>query len=281
MIINFQRKDFTITRYYDLPPEAVCQQTKDSASDVDALEEFKCELERAVRYRLRSDVVVGSCLSGGLDSSSVVALAAKQLAEETSVLEEGSKNEAASKSTQSKLTAITSVVTETELDESFFASEVARQSGANWVTVEPTSTDFSDMFEEVIRLQEEPFTSPSVYMQFFVFRKAKEIGCKVMLDGQGGDETLLGYPKYFPAAFYHHFYRNGFRYGFGEVLKALRNNKALSIRQLFLYIFGTFFSGLRKIYMMRSFSFLRKEWKEFVGLAFLDRISQSLSLIHI
>ena len=56
------------------------------------------------------------------------------------------------------------------------------------------------MIDDVVRLQEEPFGSTSVFMQYFVFKKAKEVGCKVMLDGQGGDETLLGYERYYSAA---------------------------------------------------------------------------------
>jgi asparagine synthase (glutamine-hydrolysing) len=58
---------------------------------------------------------------------------------------------------------------------------------------------FLKHIDDVVRTQEEPFGSPSVFMQYFVMQKAKENGCKVMLDGQGGDETLLGYTRYFPA----------------------------------------------------------------------------------
>ena len=278
LIIDYRENTFKLSRYYDLPPDTVNQLANNEGVDSDAqvYGEFKAELSRAVRYRLRSDVVVGSCLSGGLDSSSVVALAAQQLAiEKSEGIDDDGSGSATDSGKQSRLTAITSVVAEAELDESIYASQVAQLSGANWVTVEPTSEDFSNTFEEVIRLQEEPFTSPSVYMQFFVLKKAQEIGCKVMLDGQGGDETLLGYTKYFPAAFYSEFRSRGVRHGCREVLDALRNNKFLSIKQLFLFSAGTFFSRLRKLYLINSCRFLRKEWRQYLDLSFLDRISQS------
>ena len=58
--------------------------------------------------------------------------------------------------------------------------------------IEPTVNEFRDCIEKVISIQEEPFGSPSIIMQYLVFQKANQLGCKVMLDGQGGDETLLG-----------------------------------------------------------------------------------------
>ena len=65
--------------------------------------------------------------------------------------------------------------------------------------VTPTFEDFYRVLDTVIYSQEEPFGSPSVVMQYFVLEKAREQNCIVMLDGQGGDESLLGYEKYYPA----------------------------------------------------------------------------------
>ena len=52
----------------------------------------------------------------------------------------------------------------------------------------------------MIYTQEEPFGSPSMFMGWHVFQKAKELDCKVMLNGQGADEVLLGYERYFTSA---------------------------------------------------------------------------------
>ena len=55
--------------------------------------------------------------------------------------------------------------------------------------------------DEIIYTQEEPFGSTSIFMQYFIMEESRKNGCKVLLDGQGGDETLLGYERYYPAYF--------------------------------------------------------------------------------
>lgn len=59
--------------------------------------------------------------------------------------------------------------------------------------IEPTQDDFINSIDDVIYTQEEPFGGPSIFMQYFVMKKSKEMSCTVLLDGQGGDETLVGY----------------------------------------------------------------------------------------
>ena len=66
----------------------------------------------------------------------------------------------------------------------------------------PTSNRSSASYlDEVIYNQEEPFINASVFMQYFVMKKAKEGGVTVLLDGQGADEVLMGYPRYLGAYF--------------------------------------------------------------------------------
>ena len=62
--------------------------------------------------------------------------------------------------------------------------------------------------DDVVYAQEEPFSDASIFMQYFVMKKARVLGCSVMLDGQGGDETLLGYERYYPACYFHCHYGN-------------------------------------------------------------------------
>ncbi len=140
-------------------------------------------LEDAVRVRLRADVPVGTCLSGGLDSSSVAALAADPY--------RGARGE--------RFRAITAVSEEPGNDETPFAKAVVERSGLDWITVRPTYEDFAATIDEVVRTQEEPFGGPSICMQWFVMRTARANEIAVLLDGQGGDETLLGYRRYFAA----------------------------------------------------------------------------------
>ncbi|OUD34811.1 asparagine synthase-related protein, partial [Flavobacterium sp. FPG59] len=141
----------------------------------------KTDLIDSIRLRLRSDVEVGTCLSGGLDSSSIAAIAAKEF------------------KVGSNFKGIHAKSSEKYTDESDFAQMVANSGNIDIVYTEPSEDYFKKHIEKVTLIQEEPIGGPSVFMQYAVFEKAKQEGCIVMLDGQGGDETLLGYERYFPS----------------------------------------------------------------------------------
>ena len=176
-----------------------------------ASREYRERLEDAVRLRLRADVPVGTCLSGGLDSSAVAALAS------------GPYREARGE----RFRAITAVSEEASNDESPFARAVAMRAGLDWITVRPTIADFTAAIGDVVRTQEEPFGGPSVVMQWFVMRAARENGIPVMLDGQGGDETLLGYRRYFAAVMLELLREKGLSAMLREVAACRRNEAQL------------------------------------------------------
>lgn len=143
----------------------------------DAAKEFGRLITESVRLRLRADVAVGSCLSGGLDSSTIVCLMRGLLREL------GSDRQA----TFSACSDVASV------DERAWIDLVVRQTGVDGHQVMPT---VDGLFEELPALgwhQDEPFGSTSIYAQWCVFRLAGRAGIKVMLDGQGADEQLAGY----------------------------------------------------------------------------------------
>ncbi|MBX7491560.1 asparagine synthase (glutamine-hydrolyzing) [Helicobacter turcicus] len=136
-------------------------------------------LEDSIRLRLRSDVKIGGCLSGGLDSSCLNALIAKSYSNPKDFL------------------AIHAKSSLQDNDESAYAKEVAKHLGIELCVIEPSKKEFLESLEQVIRVQDEPFGSTSIYMQYFVMQKARELGIKVMFDGQGADEIFLGYEHYF------------------------------------------------------------------------------------
>lgn len=140
-------------------------------------------LDDAIALRLRSDVQVGTCLSGGLDSSTIASMA-------------GSRFQTI---TGRQFLAITASSTDPLNDEKHFAEMVVNHCNLKWHVTSPATDDFMQVVDQVIQLQEEPFGSASIVMQYFVMKAAHALNCPVMLDGQGGDETLLGYERYYPA----------------------------------------------------------------------------------
>jgi asparagine synthase (glutamine-hydrolysing) len=144
--------------------------------------------EKSIRLHMRSDVPVGTCLSGGLDSSSIVCTAQKLL--DKSELHErglvGVKN----------LKTFSSAPQERRISEVSYIEETVRQSGVEPFYVTPTFEEFFNDFDKFVSMHDEPFLGPSVYMGYRVIKLAKENGVKVLLDGQGGDECLAGYQKY-------------------------------------------------------------------------------------
>ena len=173
LVFDLQTNSYEIERYYNL---------KLSDQKNTSVDDYFQELKRSITLRLRSDVKVGTCLSGGIDSSTISSFA--------STIYQNSNE---------KFMAIHAKSSEYKTDESEFAKIVSKIANINLNFVEPSYSDFKSNILSIIKIQQEPFGSLSIIMQYFVFKKAKELGCIVMLDGQGGDETLLGYERYYPA----------------------------------------------------------------------------------
>jgi asparagine synthase (glutamine-hydrolysing) len=142
----------------------------------DAVAALRELLSDSVRLRLRSDVPVGTSLSGGVDSSAIVALAAEIAGDHTRH-------------------AFTARFLGFERDEWRYAETVARAAGVvEHHSVEPTVDGLLDDLDALIVAQQEPVGSSSIYAQWCVMRSARLAGVVVLLDGQGGDELFGGYP---------------------------------------------------------------------------------------
>jgi len=89
------------------------------------------------------------------------------------------------------------ISTEGRLDERKFIRSVVERTGVDAHDVEPKMDELLQVLEQLVWNQDEPFGSASIYAQWCVFRLAAQHGVKVMLDGQGADESFGGYPAFF------------------------------------------------------------------------------------
>ena len=149
--------------------------------DDEAAAAFRDLLADSVALRMRSDVPVGSCLSGGLDSSAIVGLNRRRLGDGPAYH------------------VFTGRFPGTSADEWVYADEVIRANHVISHVTEPTAPGFIADLADFVWFNELPMGSSSQYAQWCVFRSAKEAGITVLLDGQGADELLGGYEQYFAA----------------------------------------------------------------------------------
>lgn len=144
------------------------------------LEELVSLLQTSVKRRLRSDVPIGTSLSGGLDSASIVALCQQM----------GGENYSHK--------CFTGVFDGFAKDESVYAAEVAKKFGLQHYTTTIHDNEVVNLMQAVMKQQEEPIASGSPLIQYRVYELATQQGVTVLLDGQGADEVLGGYHKYYP-----------------------------------------------------------------------------------
>jgi asparagine synthase (glutamine-hydrolysing) len=168
----------TVTRSRYWKPSFAVGATRTEQQYVEELREL---LAATVHWQMRSDVPVGAYLSGGLDSSTVAALAADE--------------------TQTPLKTFTGAFREgREYDESEHARAVAQAAGAEMFFVYPTEQEFIELMPKLVYHMDEPAAGPGLFPQFIVSRLAAT-HVKVCLGGQGGDEIFGGYARYVVAYF--------------------------------------------------------------------------------
>lgn len=172
-IITADTRALAPQRFWDVDPEAV----KSKYDYARPRETFLELLNDAVRLRLRSDVPVGTCLSGGLDSSALVALAARMLPH--------------------AMNTFSSIYAPAGYSEEHYIRLVAQahQTRSHFTAPEPEK--FFEILPRLIWHMDEPVAGPGVYSQWFVMALARG-NVTVLLDGQGGDELFAGYFFYLP-----------------------------------------------------------------------------------
>ena len=172
--LHLPTKEIILSCYWDLDLTRIS-----SLGKKEAAESFKEKFKLAVQRRLRSDVKLGASLSGGLDSSSIVATILSATTDQGAGLH-----------------TFSAVFPGFEKDESAYVELMAEAFPIESHLVYPGVDGLIDDFEMLCFHQEEPFISSSVYAQFKVYEMAAGQGTKVLLDGQGADETMAGYDRY-------------------------------------------------------------------------------------
>ena len=246
-----QPADLTQQHSYWEPARQTVSTTWDQA--VARTEDVFCD---AVKLRLRSDVAVGTCLSGGIDSSSIVGVAARDF--------------------DVHMKTFSVCHNDPRISEEHYIDEVVDYCGADSIKLRLNPEDALRDLDDFLYMQDEPVYSLSQYGEYAVMRLARQHDVVVLLNGQGGDESLCGYRKF--VYFYlqqllreHHYSR-----AFAHVLNTLRYGD----RQLF-----QFWQGVRYIpgWMKRRYDpmaeILLPEWQALRRSAWRDRMS-GLSNLH-
>lgn len=177
LVYELNTKKLETKPYYNLAEHINLK--NDSLSDRELIDMVSQSLENAVRLRLRSDVEVGTCLSGGIDSSAIAAII--------------------SQVTGQPLYCFTAVFRGRAINEEHFADAVATKIGARHIKTEPSLEGFISDVDALVYSQDAPIWSTSTYAQYKVMELAKQNKIKVVLDGQGADELFGGYHHHFVA----------------------------------------------------------------------------------
>lgn len=172
LILNTYDLSFQTEAYYQLE-----KLEENYLSDQEAKTQFRSLLEDSIRLRLRSDVPLGTALSGGLDSSSI-ALSMQQLSPDS-------------------IYTFSIVYPQKEISEKPFLDAVLNAGTFQAQQSSPSFEQLRNLEKDILWQQEEPFNGFGVHAQYALFQMAAHKGIKVMLDGQGADEILAGYEKFF------------------------------------------------------------------------------------
>jgi asparagine synthase (glutamine-hydrolysing) len=172
-VMEFRDGEIKIRQYWDVPEYG----THPPISEEECLVELERRLEEAVRIRLISDVPLGALLSGGVDSSIIVALMARTSAKPVQTFSIGFRAE--------------------QFNESEYARMVAERFGTEHheLVLEP---DLEETLTYLSGMMEEPFGDSSMLPTYYVCRMARR-QVTVALSGDGGDELFAGYDRYLVA----------------------------------------------------------------------------------
>ncbi|GAB4254906.1 MAG: asparagine synthase (glutamine-hydrolyzing) [Vicingaceae bacterium] len=149
------------------------------------LNDIRDLIKNAIHSHLQADVPVGTCLSGGIDSS-VITGNIHRIIKEKPLQQIGNQQKT-----------FTAVYENFKQNEYHWAKQMSEFAQCEWHTTSPTPKEFIEEFQKITYCQDIPFLGTSTYSQFKVMELVKQHGVKVTLDGQGADEVFGGYAPYY------------------------------------------------------------------------------------
>ena len=231
LVYDLKTNVFQIYKYYEL--EFNAEVSKLNLQD--SINLFEEKFQESIKLRLRSDVKIG------LDSSYIVAISAKQF------------------KVKKDFNAVTVGSLHKEEDEGDRARIISDCLGIENSIIYPDKNEFEKLIPQVIYSLEEPFGGLSVYMQTFLMKQAQKLGIKVLLDGQGADEVLLGYSNYTAAFLKNHGLKDNVKF-----LLNLRSHYDISIfKGLLIYLYYSNFN-VRKTYLKLRGLGLKSKYKKLI-----------------
>jgi asparagine synthase (glutamine-hydrolysing) len=171
--LEYKHNKLYVSKYYNL--KIVPNKNKLQVN----IEILRNLFSQSIKYRLRSDVEVGSCLSGGIDSSSIVSYTSSFY--------------------NTTLNTFSAIWPGEAIDESYYIDKVNQKCRCVSHSFKPDLANLLDTIDREIWHQEMPLSGSSLLAQWFVMENAKTANIKVLLDGQGADEILGGYPWFLNA----------------------------------------------------------------------------------
>ena len=224
-----------VEKYWDIDVE----RQEDKISDESAIARFNELFNISIKRRLRSDVPLGTSLSGGLDSSSIAAKIAKL---QTSDFKPAGP--------VGMLQTFSAIFPGFEKNEEKYIDEVVNDFSLQSVKAVVNDEEIPGLFQKIIQQQDEPFANAGTLPQYKVFELAKQNSVKVLLDGQGADEILAGYHKYYKW-YWQELFRKRKLISSGELKKA----KEIGVREKFKFqnVIASLFPDFATVFLERQY----------------------------
>ena len=199
LIYDLKKHKILIKQYWDV-------EQKDSLdSFLESKKSVEDKLKKSIKYRMISDVPIGSLLSGGIDSSLISAMMSQNMPE--------------------KLNTYTVKFREKGFDETAYAKMVADALNTNHAELEISNKTYVDSMDEYLKYKDEPIGVPNEVALFLLFRKIKKTAT-VVLAGEGADEIFMGYGRIFRSPF--------------DFERQLTDNKNINFIDFFMQQYGYF-----------------------------------------